>query len=525
MENDGVEQMQLDSEDNEEEDPTYEQEMDISEEEPSEGDGSLEADVSGDLEEENPEAEKLLEKYHRLKPDTKNRNEERFKDLISRIPFHKLSAFILDIRNINSTNPTQAGLTCTVDDDPRYGGTHMVYQANFSDGESWAIKFPLGGTTHEWTKKRAADLRAEALIMKLVKSKTTIPIPKVIRYDATQENPLGCPFIIMEWVEGRGLTHPWAGWDEGQTKEAGDKLHMTVLKELASYVTQLNQFSSWSIGWPDFDDDGKLILASTPEQSSIGNHKTSLDFLRSNLPNTPDEGSANLNKGIIKFLNMIMQWVEEESLIEDPRGAAVLVHFDLDAQNILVDQYGHIKALIDWADAFFAPRFLGNEAYPLLLRKDWFPPEDDADNTLLSRNHYDRLRQQYDVLIESQFESDKDKDIARRRCRCSHVMTSLLWANSNEKRRERGTKKICTAMIGDIPEVWWGFAGEDYGEDEDAEDTVSEASYDEFEEDDGQEEDSIPRLNWLTVINDIGEDRISQGQRKMLRDSFIRICT
>lgn len=48
-------------------------------------------------------------------------------------------------------------------------------------------------------------------------------------------------------------------------------------------------------------------------------------------------------------------------------------HNDLDLQNILVDDDGHVTGIIDWDHSFVGPRCTGASAVPKFLRHDWFP--------------------------------------------------------------------------------------------------------------------------------------------------------
>ncbi|KAL4920049.1 kinase-like domain-containing protein [Aspergillus aurantiobrunneus] len=82
------------------------------------------------------------------------------------------------------------------------GSFNWCCKVRFSDGLQWMVRFSVPGRVIRGDQK----LRHEAATMQFVKEKTNIPIPSIIAWGVSDENPLGLgPFMIMEFIEGQPL--------------------------------------------------------------------------------------------------------------------------------------------------------------------------------------------------------------------------------------------------------------------------------------------------------------------------------
>ena len=84
--------------------------------------------------------------------------------------------------------------------DPLFGSHNVAISINFSDVIKWLLKFPENGTKKRFHTPSQHALLSQAQTMQFLNKRTTIPIPAVLTYDASLDNILHCPFILMEFV-------------------------------------------------------------------------------------------------------------------------------------------------------------------------------------------------------------------------------------------------------------------------------------------------------------------------------------
>lgn len=83
----------------------------------------------------------------------------------------------------------------------------------FKDGVRWILKVPTNGYPGAFDASSASALGCEALTMRLIKRETTMPIPELYHFDNTLDNTIGCPFILMEYIDGRLFHKVWFDLD------------------------------------------------------------------------------------------------------------------------------------------------------------------------------------------------------------------------------------------------------------------------------------------------------------------------
>lgn len=81
----------------------------------------------------------------------------------------------------------------------------MVFPVIFSDGVQWLFRVPAAGRAGRWDSSAARNLRSEAMTMRLLRQKTSIPVPKVYAFESSLDNDFKCPFILMERMGGEAL--------------------------------------------------------------------------------------------------------------------------------------------------------------------------------------------------------------------------------------------------------------------------------------------------------------------------------
>lgn len=98
---------------------------------------------------------------------------------------------------------------------------------------------------------RVKDIN-EVAVMKWVRKNTTIPVPEVVYFDASEENVLGHEFTLLEKVPGRNLSSVWDELDIGR--------RLSVLSQIADYLAQIHKYSfEWTGGF-QFHETGDPIV-------------------------------------------------------------------------------------------------------------------------------------------------------------------------------------------------------------------------------------------------------------------------
>ena len=294
---------------------------------------------------------------------------------------------------------------------PLFGSYHVLFVLVFGNGARWLLEIPAMAYQGAWDAIAAASLRSEALTMRLVRQKTTIPVPQVHAFNDAIDPDLGCAYILLEYIDGRPLKELW--FDKTLAPAALEELRKRVLTEVAAAMYQLGQFTfdkGGALCYDDKDRDhftgmGPMKMIETQiilDALKAGDHSdpsvpicgvgpfaNPKDYFRSMLDRRQPTRDP-LNQGIYRLLGLIIDWMPgpEPGQADSP---FVLTHPDLNLQNILVDANGGLKAVIDWDGVASVPRAVGSERYPSWLTRDWDPfkyqyTDDTKCHEILPRN-------------------------------------------------------------------------------------------------------------------------------------------
>lgn len=74
----------------------------------------------------------------------------------------------------------------------------------FSDSTAWMVRFPrVGIVCDDYTNEKVA---MEVTALSLIRTRITIPVPRVQAWGPAASNPLGLgPFIMMDFINGVDL--------------------------------------------------------------------------------------------------------------------------------------------------------------------------------------------------------------------------------------------------------------------------------------------------------------------------------
>lgn len=253
---------------------------------------------------------------------------------------------------------------------------------------------------------------SEVANIRFIQQRTNIPVPIVVGYSSTNDNWLGFEWMIMEMLPGKPLRDVWRKLSFAQ------KQNLTT--KVASYQVQLFDRVN------RFCEAGSLYSSETPERPFKvgpivdrafidGNHvskkpkrrgpyKTASHMLTDLIqalkaswkeaakqPNMDDGDKRDVQSGfdlVAKLTEMLPQLIpaSEESIQE-----TILWHWDLDVQNILLDEECNITGIIDWECCSFMPLWQA-QSYPRFIDgcyrlekpgKDGYgdaEPDDEDDN-------------------------------------------------------------------------------------------------------------------------------------------------
>jgi hypothetical protein len=136
----------------------------------------------------------------------------------------------------------------------------------FEDNIKWIVRFAVPGKVMNGDEK----IRSEVATMQFIKTETTIPIPLVIAWGTSDDNPLGLgAFILMEYIEGESLGKILEEFPEpehGQILKSDiDENDLeTIYRQVANILLQLSEHDFSQIGSLSRIDNTHSCAASRP---------------------------------------------------------------------------------------------------------------------------------------------------------------------------------------------------------------------------------------------------------------------
>ncbi|MCJ1371958.1 hypothetical protein MMC20_003178 [Loxospora ochrophaea] len=96
-------------------------------------------------------------------------------------------------------------------------------------------------------------------VMSWVSKNTTIPIPEVIAYDTSVDNPISHEYTLLSWVEGVTLSDVYHSLDDRQINK--------IIDQLIDFLSQLHAHEWHSIGGLNINNEGNIIVGQVLEES------------------------------------------------------------------------------------------------------------------------------------------------------------------------------------------------------------------------------------------------------------------
>lgn len=174
---------------------------------------------------------------------------------------------------------------------------------------------------------------SEAATMRLVREKTSIPVPRV--FDAgVRKDGTGHVCILMEYVEGETLDKAWESLNASQ--KAG------IIAQLLGYLGQLRAIGGPYIGCVDGTHCQDQFFSDCKDPASYGPFHSESAFC-DGLVRSLRERTQNT------WVDMICRFIKAL-----PQHNIVLTHNDLAPRNILVRD-AKVVAILDWELAGYYP--------------------------------------------------------------------------------------------------------------------------------------------------------------------------
>lgn len=348
-------------------------------------------------------------------PQGKHDKMSRFRKVLCQLRTAGMASMVSAARQaydqvVSGTDCVPPHVGCKVVGEPAYGSFNLVYCIEFEDGHKWILKVPSNGHRECFDSLAAQSMESEVRTMQHIKAHTPrVPLPAVYCVDASMDNPIRCPYILMEFLDGIQLYHVWFCPDYSASKQK--QVRLRAIQTIAAAMAELSILYWDESGALDFNSEGEVVgivgaktydIHGLHDRWSDPNNKCEddpycvkgpftdhLSYILSMLDRRgtkPDD--SVLDRGRHASLRLMAEWAfrhsEENALLEsDDFG---LAHPDLDTQNILVDNDGTLRGIIDWDGTCVVPKSIGALKYPLWLMRDWNPaykhdptrPEDEA---------------------------------------------------------------------------------------------------------------------------------------------------
>ena len=283
------------------------------------------------------------------------------------------------------------------------GSGNINYRSIYEDGSSVVLRLPIPGFTQFPDEK----VQAEVAVMQWLKENTSIPIPQVLHWGTSEQNPLQLgPFILMEFIDHHGSLlevlntpgrvdkdRPALNASIGvetlaffyrQIADALLPLAMAPMPNIGSLIPKTNGSGDkgWDVGarplslhWEELVraavlPDAELPTNTFPTTFSYLNAMADLHI--KHLVHQPNGSVTSKNDCRQKFLARLLfrKLAREDRLLPSNDAGFRLWCDDIRPAHILLDENENITGFIDWEFSYAAPAdFTYAPPYWLVLGK------------------------------------------------------------------------------------------------------------------------------------------------------------
>jgi hypothetical protein len=124
------------------------------------------------------------------------------------LPLIDYVALIQYAKDINRRHMKHASnIECQLSDKYNMGGLHVVRLLDFEDGTTWLARLQL----HQGTAESCQRLITEIHTIQVVRERSKVRVPEVFGYDASDDNPVGVPFMLLEYIPAMSAMDSFGG--------------------------------------------------------------------------------------------------------------------------------------------------------------------------------------------------------------------------------------------------------------------------------------------------------------------------
>ncbi|KAG8406703.1 hypothetical protein J3458_021039 [Metarhizium acridum] len=253
------------------------------------------------------------------------------------------------------------GLSCNLLDQSTNGLYNLVRLLQFSDQSLWIARISLRKST-----AGSAILRSEADVMQFIKDKSSLPVPRVFAYEVDENNDIGVPYILMEFIPGNTAMDAAGGYEKhrGQIPLA---YRLNFYRSVAKCHLQMTALRFSKIGTIFRTQNGEYDIGPFPDIG--GPFNTATQFFKAwaenaKFPREQDEILRLMGRGpaqqVLQAINEFPSQIKEmaSQLSQHNNGPFPLYHGDFLHSNMIVNESFEVMALIDWEGACTLPQEL-----------------------------------------------------------------------------------------------------------------------------------------------------------------------
>lgn len=334
----------------------------------------------------------------------------------------------------------------------RISGSYNITHVVELESVKLVIRVPATGWGSGMTLTAARAMESQVATIRLIRSKTTIPVPEIYALDTTDNNEIGAPYLCMSFIAGKPVSEVWFD-DSGILPR--EELRLRILTSISRTMARFSCFTFDKMGsimedgsgstvigplydWREEEDGGLQVATSGPFDSTSAFLQESM--IASSNENVWDKAEAKVFEAIVDCV----------PTLDSPPGF-VLSLPDFDSQNVMVDDQGTITGLIDWDLAQTMPRFVGYARYPGWITRDWDPlmygwpkmaESEDSPETLR------RYRAYYNAELGKALEWSGDWQFTEK----SHMAEAIWIAALHRHNRMEICRKFVQVTAGDDTE-------------------------------------------------------------------------
>ncbi|TFB06008.1 hypothetical protein CCMA1212_001428 [Trichoderma ghanense] len=351
----------------------------------------------------------------------------------------------------------------------RIAGSYNIAYIVESESIRLVIRVPCTGWGSGMTPTAAQAMESQIATMRLIRDKTSMPVPEIHAFDTTANNEIGAPYLCMSFLPGKPVSQVW--FDNSGTLPP-EELRLRILTSVSQAMAHLSCLVFDTMGAIMEDESGAIVvgpLYDCDEQehgsinfTSSGPFSSTSAFLKDKYVTARQENVWGKAKA--KVMEAIIAC---RPIFDSPPGF-VLCPPDFDSQNVLVDDQGTVTGFIDWDFAQTMPRSLGYARYPGWITRDWdplmygwphMPDSEDSPETL------QRYRAHYNAELGKALKWQGDWKLTEN----SHITEAIWIAMLHPMNRMEICRKFVQVALGDgikALDVLYDIGTDEYGEED-----------------------------------------------------------